>query len=36
MRRFKLKGDMAKVLKAVKAAQELVRSTTMVENVEYL
>lgn len=36
MRRFKLKGDMAKVLKTVKAAQELVRSTTMVENVEYL
>jgi len=36
MRKFKLKGDMAKVLKAVKAAQELVRSTTMVENVEYL
>ena len=36
MRRFKLKGDMAKVMKAVKAAQELVRSTTMVENVEFL
>ncbi len=35
-RQFKLKGNMAKVLKAVKAAQELVRSTTLVENVKYM
>ncbi|MFQ6126460.1 MAG: SCP2 sterol-binding domain-containing protein [Candidatus Heimdallarchaeota archaeon] len=35
-RKFKLKGNMAKVLRAVKAAQELVRSTTMVENVEFM
>lgn len=35
MRKFKLKGDMAKVMKALKAAQELVQSTTMVDNVEY-
>ncbi|MFX0202343.1 MAG: SCP2 sterol-binding domain-containing protein [Candidatus Hodarchaeota archaeon] len=35
-RQFKLKGNMAKVLRAVKAAQELVRSTTMVENVEFM
>lgn len=35
-RQFKLKGNMAKVLRAVKAAQELVRSTTLVENVKYM
>ncbi|MFX0172392.1 MAG: SCP2 sterol-binding domain-containing protein [Candidatus Hodarchaeota archaeon] len=38
-RKFKLKGNMAKILKAVKAAKELVRSATLVEedyDVEYL
>jgi putative sterol carrier protein len=35
-RKFKLKGDYAKVMRATKAAQELVKCTTMVENVEYL
>lgn len=38
-RKFKLKGNMAKILKAVKAAKELVRSATLIEedyDVEYL
>jgi putative sterol carrier protein len=38
-RKFKLKGNMAKILKAVKAAKELVKNTTMLEedyDVEYL
>jgi len=30
-----LTGNMAKIMRAVKAAQELVNSTTMIENVEY-
>jgi putative sterol carrier protein len=34
--KFKLKGNMAKVLKATKAALELVKSTTLVENTEFL
>ena len=34
--KFKLKGNMAKVLKATKAAMELVKSTTLVENTEFL
>ena len=32
---FKLTGDMAKVLRATKAAQELVVSTTMIDGVEF-
>lgn len=35
-RKFKLKGNMAKVLRAVKAAQELVNTTTHIEDVEFL
>ena len=31
MGKFKLVGDMAKVMRAVKAAQELVRCTTMID-----
>ena len=33
--KFKLKGDMAKVLRATRAAQELVVSTTMIETEFY-
>ena len=33
--KFKLKGDMAKVLKATRAAQELVVSTTMIDTEFY-
>lgn len=33
--KFKLKGDMAKVLRATKAAMELVKSTTLVENTKF-
>jgi len=33
--KFKLKGDMAKILKATRAAQELVVSTTMIETEFY-
>jgi len=35
-RKFKLKGNYAKVMRATKAAQELVATTTQVENVEYM
>ena len=35
-RKFKLKGDYAKVMRATKAAQERVNCTTMVENVEFI
>lgn len=35
-RKFKLKGNYAKVMRATKAAQELVGCTTEVENVEFL
>ncbi len=33
--KFKLIGNMAKVMRATKAAQELVNSTAMIENVEF-
>ncbi len=33
--KFKLQGDMAKVLKAVRAAQELVNSSTMIDTEFY-
>ena len=33
--KFKLKGDMAKILKATRAAQELVNSTTMIDTEFY-
>ena len=33
--KFKLKGDMAKVLRATRAAQELVVSTTMIDTEFY-
>ena len=33
--KFKLVGNMAKVMRATKAAQELVNSTTMVETEYY-
>ena len=33
--KLRLTGNMAKIMRAVKAAQELVNSTTMIENVEY-
>lgn len=33
--KFKLKGDMAKVMRAVKAAQELVRTITMIDTEYY-
>jgi putative sterol carrier protein len=33
---FKLTGDMAKVLRATKAAQELVVSTTLIKGAEFL
>ncbi|MFQ5979135.1 MAG: SCP2 sterol-binding domain-containing protein [Candidatus Heimdallarchaeota archaeon] len=36
MRKFKLSGNMAKALRAGKAARELVRSAAMIENVEFL
>ncbi|MHA2370001.1 MAG: SCP2 sterol-binding domain-containing protein [Candidatus Hodarchaeales archaeon] len=36
MRKFKLKGNMAKALRAGKAARELVRSANLIENVEFL
>ena len=33
--KLRLTGNMAKIMRAVKAAQELVNSTTMIENVEF-
>jgi putative sterol carrier protein len=33
--KFRLKGNMAKVMKSTKAAMELVTSTTLVENTEF-
>lgn len=33
--KLKLTGNMAKIMRAVKAAQELVNSTAMVENVQF-
>ena len=33
--KLRLKGNMAKIMRAVKAAQELVNSTAMVEGVEF-